>query len=188
MSVKGRTIAVTGVSSGIGAASARLLRQQGATVVGFDIRAPAAGAVDRFVSLDQGDLASIDQAVTSAPSGLSGLMNIAGVAPGANFPPAKVLKINFFGLRYFTEKLLPKLDKGATIVNMSSGAGLGWSQNGPLLKEFLALGSIDEIDGFVSKHKIGNVGIVADPNGQPAANPGSQSIGIEADPDGVPHH
>ena len=63
-------------------------------------------------------------------------------------------------MRYFTEKLLPKLDKGATIVNMSSGAGLGWSQNGPMLKEFLALGSIDEIDGFVSKHKIGNVGIV----------------------------
>jgi len=47
-----RVIAVTGAASGIGAAAARLLKEDGETVIGVDITEPAAGSVDQFVSMD----------------------------------------------------------------------------------------------------------------------------------------
>ena len=104
-----RVIVVTGAASGIGAAAARLLREDGETVIGIDITEPAAGSVDQFVSMDQSDPASIDAAVAKLPDGLDGLMNIAGVAPSPKSPPAVVLKTNFYGVRAFTRKLLGKI-------------------------------------------------------------------------------
>ena len=155
-----RVIAVTGAASGIGAAAARLLKEDGDTVIGIDIMEPVAGSVDQFVSMDQSDPASIDAAVSRLPDGLDGLMNIAGVAPGPKFPPAMVLKTNFYGLRTFTRKLLGKISRGGAIVNMSSGAGMGWPQNIPLLREALAIEDMDAIDEFVTRHQIHNDGIV----------------------------
>lgn len=167
-----RVIVVTGAASGIGAAAARLLREDGETVIGIDITEPAAGSVDQFVSMDQSDPASIDAAVARLPDGLDGLMNIAGVAPSSKSPPAMVLKTNFYGLRAFTRKLLEgKISQGAAIVNMSSGTGLGWPQNIPLLREALAIDDWDSIDEFVSRQQIHNDGI-----GNQAAYPLSKQL------------
>jgi NAD(P)-dependent dehydrogenase (short-subunit alcohol dehydrogenase family) len=149
----------------------RLLKEDGATVIGIDITEPAAGSVDQFVSMDQSDPASIDAAVSQLPDGLDGLMNIAGVAPGPKFPPALVLKTNFYGLRTFTQKLLGKISQGGAIVNMSSGAGMGWPQNIPLLREALAIDDMDAIDEFVTRHQIHNDGI-----GNQAAYPLSKQL------------
>jgi NAD(P)-dependent dehydrogenase (short-subunit alcohol dehydrogenase family) len=112
-----RVIVVTGAASGIGAAAARLLKEDGETVIGIDIREPAAGSVDQFVSMDQSDPASIDAAVARLP-------------------------------------------EGGAIVNMSSGAGMGWPQNIPLLREALAIEDMDAIEEFVTRHQIHNDGIV----------------------------
>ncbi|MCK5325472.1 MAG: hypothetical protein KAJ57_05670 [Woeseiaceae bacterium] len=70
-----------------------------------------------------------------------------------------MLKTNFYGLREFTRKLLPKMSAGAAIVNLSSGAGMGWRQNIPLLQEALAINDIKEVDAFVAQHQIHNDGI-----------------------------
>ena len=171
--INSRVIVVTGAASGIGAAAARLLKEDGATVIGIDITEPAAGSVDQFVSMDQSDPASINAAVARLPDGLDGLMNIAGVAPGPKFPPALVLKTNFYGLRMFTQKLLGKISQGGAIVNMSSGAGMGWPQNIPLLREALAIDDLDAIDEFVTRHQIHNDGI-----GNQAAYPLSKQLQI----------
>lgn len=171
MSFSGKIIVVTGVSSGIGAACASLLKSRGAKIIGLDINEPEIGATDDFIAFNQGDLASVDQAIAKLPSGIDGLLNIAGVAPSPRFSPTDVLKINFFGLRYFTENLVEKLKDGAGIVNMTSGTGAGWMGNLANIAAFIALQTIDQVDDFVNEHGIGNEGL-----GNNAAYPFSKQL------------
>ena len=117
-----KTYIVTGVASGIGAETARLLKEQGAKVIGVD-RNEAAG-VDSFFQADLSDPASIDALVDALPSGTNGLANIAGVPPTA--PASTVLKVNLYGLQRLTLKLIPKLADGAAVANLASLAGFGW--------------------------------------------------------------
>jgi len=154
-----RVIVVTGAASGIGAAAAQLLRESGDTVIGVDIKEPAAGIVDQFVAMDQSDSAAISAAIAELPANISGLINSAGVPPGPQHSPAMVLKTNFYGLREFTQKLLAKISKGSAIVNLTSGAGMGWAQNIPLLQEALAINDIRDVDDFAACHAIHNNGI-----------------------------
>jgi NAD(P)-dependent dehydrogenase (short-subunit alcohol dehydrogenase family) len=154
-----RVIVVTGAASGIGAAVAELLRESGDTVIGVDIKEPAANDVNQFVAMDQSDSAAIDAAVSEIPETIDGLINSAGVPPGPKHSPAMVLKTNFYGLREFTQKVLAKMSKGSAIVNLTSGAGMGWAQNIPLLQEALAIKEISDVDNFVARHEIHNSGI-----------------------------
>jgi len=156
---KQRVIVVTGAASGIGAAAAQLLKEAGDTIIGVDIKEPAAGNVDQFVAMDQSDSASIDAAISEMLDDIDGLINSAGVPPSPKHSPAMVLKTNFYGLREFTQKLLAKMSKGSAIVNLTSGAGMGWAQNIPLLQEALAIKEIIDVDDFVTRHKIHNSGI-----------------------------
>lgn len=170
-SLSGQIIAVTGASSGIGAACCALLKSRGATVFGLDINQPVNGNVDHYIAYDQGDLDSVQRAVQQLPQGLTGLLNVAGVAPSHRFGPADVLRINFFGLRYLTEQVVPKLAPGATVVNMSSGTGAGWPGNISNIKAFLATRNVDEIQKFVDDH-----GIVNDGLGNQSAYPFSKQL------------
>jgi NAD(P)-dependent dehydrogenase (short-subunit alcohol dehydrogenase family) len=150
----GRTIVVTGCSSGIGAASATLLKRGGDTIIGVDLNDPANDSVDQFVQMDQSDSESIDKAVRKLPDGIYGVVNSAGVPPAERFPPAHLLKVNFYGLREFTQKLLPQIAKGGAIVNLSSAAGMAWPTNIELLKEALAISDLNDVDAFAEKHEI----------------------------------
>ncbi len=154
-----KVIVVSGAASGIGAAVAELVRETGDFVIGVDIKEPVAGSVDQFIAMDQSDSASIKAAVSRLPQKIDGLVNSAGVPPAPENPPGLVLKTNFFGLREFTNCLLTKMSSGGAIVNLSSGAGLGWPQNIPLLQDALAIDDIEAVDDFVARHQINNDGI-----------------------------
>ena len=154
-----KKVVVTGAASGIGAAAAKCLKSAGVSVIGVDIKPPAPGCVDRYIEMDQGDFASIEQAVSQMPDDLGGLLNIAGVAPHAGLPASSLLMINFYGLREFTEKMFSKLNKDAAIVNLSSGAGLGWRENMPLLKQAIKLRQATAVTAFCTEHKISPAGI-----------------------------
>lgn len=154
-----RTIVVTGCSSGIGAASAALLRQGGNTIIGVDLNDPAKESVDQFVQMDQSDSGSIEKAIAKLPDDIHGVVNSAGVPPAERFPPAHVLKVNFYGLREFTTKLLPKIARGGAIVNLSSAAGMGWLTNIELLKEALAITNLNDVDAYVERHEIHTEGM-----------------------------
>jgi len=58
MKLQNKTIVVTGVSSGIGAETARVARQHGATVIGVDRNDPLL-TVDQFFQADLGDADAI---------------------------------------------------------------------------------------------------------------------------------
>jgi len=101
--------------------------------------------------LDRGHSGTGEQAAAGLPDGLDGLLNIAGVPPSDRFGPTEVLKINFVGLRSFTEAAVGKLNDGAGIVNMSSGAGNGWPSNIPDIQTMFAVESLDDVAAAVAE-------------------------------------
>ena len=123
MELGGKRIIVTGAASGIGQQSAKLMQERGAHIVGFDRNKPAA-YVDEYIEVDFTEPASINNAVDNFGGSADALCNIAGVPPTA--PVVTVVTVNFIGLRYFTERIIGKLNDGGSIVNMASLAGVGW--------------------------------------------------------------
>jgi NAD(P)-dependent dehydrogenase (short-subunit alcohol dehydrogenase family) len=117
MQLKDKVFLVTGAGSGLGAATARLLIESGASVVLADLNRDAGeklaaelGDKARFVETDVADEKSAVNAIQMAISafgGLQGLVNCAGVAPaekvvGKEGPHrlesfAKVININLVG-------------------------------------------------------------------------------------------
>lgn len=132
MDFTGSQIIVTGVASGIGLATARLLKEGGANVVGVDLE--ASDLVDRHFQVDLSEPDQIDRLVTELPVGCRGLCNVAGVPPSA--PAEVVLALNAKGLARLTTGLAPKLADGASIVNIASSAGSGWARSGDALAAF----------------------------------------------------
>lgn len=145
-------IAITGAANGIGAASAALLKSRGAEIIAFDIVRPET-AVDRYVSVDFSDMESIAATVDAAEGPFDALLNIAGVPP-RDVNAAEVLAVNFIGFRAFTDRILPKLGDGGSIVNMASRAGEHWHQNIDQVRALMALGEDDDLPGFVESHAI----------------------------------
>lgn len=122
MSVQGKTIVITGVSSGIGSDTAKLLRLQGARVIGVDRNDPML-TLDGFVKADLSTPEAIDAAIAQLPQRIDALCNIAGV-PGTA-PVDLVAKVNYLGLRHLTLGLLDRMT-GGSVVNISSILGAEW--------------------------------------------------------------
>ena len=148
--MNGLIVGVTGLASGIGAATAQLLQRRGARIVGFDRRAPDF-PVHAFHQVDLGDAASIAACVEAQTETLDILCNIAGLPPTAD--KHAVLRVNFFGLRHFTEAMAAHLAPGASIVNVASLAGLAWRTNAAHLSEGLAL-DIHTADAWIAAQPI----------------------------------
>jgi NAD(P)-dependent dehydrogenase (short-subunit alcohol dehydrogenase family) len=125
MKLTNKTIVVTGVSSGIGAETARNLRAHGATVIGVDRNEPSL-TLDAFVQADLSHPDAIDAAVQQLPAQVDGLCNIAGVPGTAD--PQLVARVNYLGLRHLSEAVLPRIREGGAIVNVSSVLGAEWPQ------------------------------------------------------------
>jgi NAD(P)-dependent dehydrogenase (short-subunit alcohol dehydrogenase family) len=125
MKLTNKTIVVTGVSSGIGAETARTLRAHGASVIGVDRNEPSL-SLDAFVQADLSHPAAIDAAVQQLPAQVDGLCNIAGVPGTAD--PQLLARVNYLGLRHLSEAVLPRIRAGGAIVNVSSVLGAEWPQ------------------------------------------------------------
>jgi NAD(P)-dependent dehydrogenase (short-subunit alcohol dehydrogenase family) len=129
----GRKIIITGGASGIGRATARLFRREGAAVAILDrsdnaakIVADEIGAV--AITCDVSDPASITSAVNKAAEamgGLDGVVNAAGILAETGIADttaevfSRTVAVNLTG----TFLVIQKAGKG-TIVNIASGVGL----------------------------------------------------------------
>lgn len=133
----GKNVVITGAASGMGEAAAQLLVDAGANVYALDI-APVSVPVARAIEVDMQDGASIDAAVQQLPGSVYALFNCAGV-PSPPFGMEDTVLINFTGLRYLTEALLPRIEDGGGIASIASTAGMGWRPNLETVREFLAL-------------------------------------------------
>lgn len=146
-----KTIVVTGAASGIGAESAKAIKAQGATVIGLDINEVHAN-VDQFIQVDLSDPASIEAAVAEVPPGIDAICNIAGLPPTRN--RVQVIKVNFLGLRHFTELMIDKLSDNASIVNTASLAGLGWPEAGDKVKNLIALRDFEGVEALCEQNGV----------------------------------
>lgn len=134
---QGRNVVITGAASGMGQAAAQLLVDLGAVVYGLDI-ADVTVPVERVIKTDMKDAASIDAALDLLPEEVHALFNCAGV-PSPPFSREDTIMINFVGLRYLTEALLPRIPEGGAIASIASTAGMGWRPALEKVREFLAL-------------------------------------------------
>ncbi|KPA95916.1 coniferyl-alcohol dehydrogenase [Pseudomonas asplenii] len=148
--LNGKVLVITGVASGIGEETARTACAQGAHVIGVDINRPKV-EVDRFIQADLSSQASIDSLLGQLPDGLDGLANIAGLPPTQS--AELVLKVNLVGLKYLTLGMLPRLADNASIVNLASLAGIGWTQSISAINESEHL-SFSGAAAFCARHGI----------------------------------
>lgn len=151
MSFDGKTIVVTGASSGIGAATAAILKERGARVIGLDAKGDGA-ALDGFHTFDLTDPASIDAALGKIEEPLHGLANVAGV-PGS-FDGETIMRVNFLGLRHVTETLLPRLQPGSAVVQVASDAGAGWRDKLDLIRDLMRQRTYEEGLTWVRDHPL----------------------------------
>jgi NAD(P)-dependent dehydrogenase (short-subunit alcohol dehydrogenase family) len=129
-----RTIVVTGTASGIGEATARLLRERGHRVIGVDrVESPAADvSVTGDLSTAAGRaaaLAGIEAALGDGP--LHGLVPCAGLAGLSGGDPALLVSVNYFGAIALVDGLRDRLaESGGAVVLLSSNSTTcqpGWA-------------------------------------------------------------
>ncbi len=123
ISYEGKTVVVTGAASGIGAATAELVGDLGARVIGLNIKEPAVAGVS-WIRTDLGDEASMQAAVTALPDRVNALFQCAGIANIA--PGPQVMAVNFLGPRLLTEGVVTLMAPGAAIASVSSVSGVNF--------------------------------------------------------------
>ncbi len=148
-------VALTGGSTGIGAAVAAKMKASGAHVTAFDLSEPKDN-VDRWIRIDLSDPLSVAEAAQAAEGPFDALINNAGLPPREGLGET-ILKVNYFGLKQFMDAMLDKLKPGAAIVNTASRAGAMWRENINEVKALMALGSIDELPAFIAAHDLDHV-------------------------------
>jgi NAD(P)-dependent dehydrogenase (short-subunit alcohol dehydrogenase family) len=151
MTLNGKTIVITGASSGIGSEIARLARFQGAHVIGMDRNDPTI-TLDGFVKVDMGDKAAIDAAANALPKRIDGLVNAAGVSGLAD--KDLVARVNYLGLRHLTETLVPTLEKGGAVVNVTSILGAQWPERISAHKMLAATTSFAEGSAWLAANPV----------------------------------
>jgi 3-hydroxy acid dehydrogenase/malonic semialdehyde reductase len=139
--IRGKRAVVTGASSGIGAATARRLREAGVRVAGGARRADEIEA-DIALELDVTDAASCATFLEGALAELGGvdiLVNNAGLALGRDpfvdsteEDEQTIIETNISGLVRITRLALPHLEHGGHIVNMGSIAAIWPYEKGTL--------------------------------------------------------
>jgi len=113
-----RTYVVTGSASGIGEATARVLAERGATVIGIDLR----GAdVEADLSTGVGRRSAADEATRLAGGVIDAVIACAGISA----PIPKTLSVNYFGVTELLEALRPALmrspaPRAAVVSSMAS--------------------------------------------------------------------
>lgn len=149
---KGKKVVITGCFSGMGEAAARLLLDLGAEVHGFDYK-ECALPLASFTSVDLRDPASIEAGVKGLGQGkVDAVFNCAGLPGGGAFPPIDTMKVNFIGLRYMTDLIVPLMGQGGAIVSIASTGGLGWSRRVPVHMELMQVKGFDESVAWCEAH------------------------------------
>jgi len=114
-----KTICVTGSASGIGAATAELLRADGHRVIGVDLRN---ADVEGDLSKPADRVRIVDEVTRACEGRLDGLVPCAGVSTPA--PNSLIVSVNYFGTLAVVNGLRPALARGSdpAVVMISSNS------------------------------------------------------------------
>jgi len=138
--LEGHRAIVTGGGSGMGAATAQRMAEEGATVAVFDQNADAAHAVAEKVGgsayqVDVADWEQVQQAVEAAATAMGGLTilhnnaGVSGMSGLDEFEPAefrRIVEVNLFGVFHGMKAAIPLMVSGGDgrIVNTASISGV----------------------------------------------------------------
>jgi len=128
---QGLVAVVTGSGSGIGLATAQLLKSRGATVFGFDLQQGELGQTGQWIACDVSDEASVAKAfaeLSKQTGSLDIVVNNAGIGAIGTIEQAtseewdRVYRVNVVGTAQVSAAALPMLRKSkhAAIVNLCS--------------------------------------------------------------------
>jgi len=135
--LKDKIILITGSSSGIGAATARLAKEYGATVIlhgrteSENLKKLAQELNCNYIFCDVADKVAVDaevQRILKKVKRIDCLVNCAGIAPRPSFMESTdevwvdVYKVNVLGTVHFCQSVIPVMQKakGGRIVNIAS--------------------------------------------------------------------
>lgn len=113
--------AITGATTGIGAATRKLLQAQGHEVINIDIKD---GDITADLAVKEQRERAIAELNAKAPDGLDCFIACAGVGPSESAD--RILSLNYFGARDMTEAAYPLLmkKKGVALVVSSNSANM----------------------------------------------------------------
>ena len=130
MSMQGKRVLITGAARGLGLATVKALKQQGAKVVGLDKRAAAEEVADSFLLVDIRDNVAIQTGVSEAIRFLGGLdilINNAGVlslqdaTTMPNEDVIEAIEVNLLGAWRVIAEAMPALEQSnGRIINIAS--------------------------------------------------------------------
>jgi len=132
--VEGKIVVVTGAAGGQGAAEARALAAEGATVIATDVEAPRLdddGIVCRALDVTSEEAwRELAQWLPSQYGRVDGLVNNAGISMRLRLAEItladfeRVMAVNVNGALIGTQAIAPLMSAGGSIVNVSSVAAL----------------------------------------------------------------
>ena len=133
MKLKNKTVLISGASSGIGKAIAKLFLDKGAKVIVFGLNKPKMNV--EFYKVDITKENEIRSALSKIKK-IDVLVNNAGIAKVGKIEEIssevidQIIGVNFKGLVLLSKYSIPKLSRNGCIINISSLAGLksfaGW--------------------------------------------------------------
>lgn len=141
-SYEGKRVVIVGCGSGMGEATARELVRLGAEVHGADVKSSPVSLAS-FTTCDLRDPGSIDATIDAIGGPIDALFNCAGL-PGQSFPPMDVMRVNFIGTRYWTERTLDLMAPGSAVVSISSTVAFRWMDGMDAVLELAATPTFDD--------------------------------------------
>jgi NAD(P)-dependent dehydrogenase (short-subunit alcohol dehydrogenase family) len=149
----GTRVLICGCATGMGEATAKIVRSLGAEVVAVDVKKPSFDAA-QYLEVDLRDERAIEQMVAAVAKGgrIDRLFYCAGL-PGTR-PAVDVMGVNFIGLRHTAEQCVPHLPRaGGAIASISSAAGMAYLMMMEKVGGLLATQTPAEAREWVAQHQ-----------------------------------
>ena len=148
----GKTIVITGISSGIGARIGELAVALGADIVGVDVNFPAR-PLDAFIKADIGSAQGVAEIVESPAAPLRrAVQRRRRLRHDRGEENAGDQLLWPEGID--AEAVAPRLREGGAVVNVASIAGYGWRANLERAKAFVAAPGFPDLGPLLAAHQV----------------------------------
>ena len=151
MNYKDKVCVVTGASSGMGLATAKLLVDMGAKVYALNRRPCPVEGIAASICVDLTDVSAIDHAFEEIPSKIDCFFGIAGLS-GLITDYKTTFNVNYTANLHICEKYMKRrMKEGGAIVLVTSTAGIAWKENIEECEKILELSDWESVQQQLSQ-------------------------------------